>query len=292
MKQRITALLLALGLTVGLAACGQKAPAPDETVSPSPDATETVSPSPDVTPDPDPTEAAPTEEPDVTDLPDKGTPPADPSQPASSAAPSEAEQPSPTPTSTAKPTAKPTPTPAAKPTAKPTSTPAPTAKPTSAPVVDPTAQPTPTPTAKPTPKPTPEPAEPSDTPSIAVPAASEVYAAVSAVTGSGNLTDMSEVMDQFYNVSTGDLEDFVFYMPAMNATIEEIFIGRAKPGKVNAVKAACQSRLNGLKEDGEFYPDTGVYLDGAKLEVSGDWVILAVCDKPAEAVKAFKNAVK
>lgn len=278
MKQRITALLLALGLTVGLAACGQKAPAPDETVSPSPDATETVSPSPDVTPDPDPTEAAPTEEPDVTDLPDKGTPPPEATDPSCN---------TPVPaTPSAGTTVKPTPT------AKPTSTPAPTAKPTSTPVVDPTAQPTPTPTAKPTPKPTPEPAEPSDTPSIAVPAASEVYAAVSAVTGSGNLTDMSEVMDQFYNVSTGDLEDFVFYMPAMNATIEEIFIGRAKPGKVNAVKAACQSRLNGLKEDGEFYPDTGVYLDGAKLEVSGDWVILAVCDKPADAVKAFKNAVK
>lgn len=288
MKQRITALLLALGLTVGLAACGQKAPAPNESVSPSPDATETVSPSPDVTPDPDPTEAAPTEEPDVTDLPDKGTPPPEATDPSCNtpvpATPSAGTTVKPTPT------AKPTPTP--KPTAKPTSTPAPTAKPTSTPVVDPTAQPTPTPTAKPTPKPTPEPAEPSDTPSIAVPAASEVYAAVSAVTGSGNLTDMSEVMDQFYNVSTGDLEDFVFYMPAMNATIEEIFIGRAKPGKVNAVKAACQSRLNGLKEDGEFYPDTGVYLDGAKLEVSGDWVILAVCDKPADAVKAFKNAVK
>lgn len=238
MKQRITALLLALGLTVGLAACGQKTPVPDESVAPSPDATEAVSPIPDVTPDPDPTEGVSTQQPDVTELPDKGTPPPESTDPSCN-----------------------TPVPA-------------------------TPEPTPAET------PAPDPAEPSDTPSIAVPAASEVYAAVSAKTGSGNLSDMSEVMDQFYNISTDDLEDFVFYMPAMNATIEEIFIGRAKSGKVDAVKAACQSRLDGLKEDGEFYPDTGIYLDGAKLEVSGDWVILAVCDKPADAVKAFKDCVK
>ena len=82
MKQRIAALILALGLTAGLAACGPKTPAPeDETLSPSPAITEAVSPTPDVTPGPDPTEGDPTVEPDVTDLPDKGTPPpADPSQ--------------------------------------------------------------------------------------------------------------------------------------------------------------------------------------------------------------------
>lgn len=241
MKQRITALLLALGLTVGLVACGNKQP--------------------EQTPGPSPTQAATqtpegTQEPDVPSLPDKGTPPPeDPSQSPDILRPGDPGYVDPDPT----------------------------------PAPDVTTSPQPTPTPAATPEPTPE---PSDTPSIAVPAASEVYAAVSAVTGSGNLTDMSEVMDQFYNISTGDLEDFVFYMPAMNATIEEIFIGRAKSGKVDAVKAACQSRLDGLKEDGEFYPDTGVYLDGAKLEVSGDWVILAVCDKPGDAVKAFQNAVK
>lgn len=243
MKQRILALCLALGLVAGLTACGPKQP--DQTSDP--------------TPSTDPTQAATqtpvgTQAPDVPSLPDKGTPPADPTQNPPILTPGDPGYVDPDPT----------------------------------PAPDVTTPPQPTPTPAETPEPTPE---PSDTPSIANSAAN-VYAAVSAVTGSGNLTDMSEVMDQFYNISTGDLEDFVFYMPAMNATIEEIFIGRAKPGKVDAVKAACQSRLDGLKEDGEFYPDTGVYLDGAKLEVSGDWVILAVCDKPDDAVKAFQNAVK
>lgn len=235
MKQRILALLLALGLAVGLTACGPKTPAPDKTVSPSVEPTEAV------TPVPDPTEGVSTQQPDVTELPDKGTPP-----------------------------------PEADPTQLPGN------------IVSPDEQPSPTPAEMPAP----DPVEPSDTPSIAIPAASTVYDAVSAVTGSGNLSDMSEVMDQFYNISTGDLEDFVFYMPAMNATIEEIFIGRAKPGKADAVKAACQSRLDGLREDGEFYPDTGIYLDGAKVDTSGDWVILAVCDNADSAVKAFKDAVK
>lgn len=244
MKQRITALLLALGLTVGLAACtgGQTQQ----------------------TPAPDPTQDAAVVDPAVTDLPDKGTPPPEVTHHPDDHDPEPTHHPD-------------------------DHGPEPTHHPDDHHPEGPVDTPMPTPTPAETPAP--DPAEPSDTPSIANSAAN-VYAAVSAVTGSGNLSDMSEVMDQFYNISTDDLEDFVFYMPAMNATIEEIFIGRAKSGKVDAVKAACQSRLDGLKEDGEFYPDTGIYLDGAKLEVSGDWVILAVCDKPGDAVKAFKDAVK
>ncbi len=102
MKQRIAALILALGLTAGLAACGPKTPAPeDETLSPSPAITEAVSPTPDVTPGPAPTEGDPTVEPDVTDLPDKGTPPpADPSQDVTVSKPGDPDyvDPKPTPT--------------------------------------------------------------------------------------------------------------------------------------------------------------------------------------------------
>lgn len=236
MKHRITALLLALGLTVSLAACAEKLPERTDDPAPSQAATQT----PEGTPLPDPTETVPTVEPEESAIPDKGTPP---------------------PEGTREPIGDPT-----------------------APAVTPAPTPTPVETA---------PAEPSDTPSIAVPAASEVYSAVSKSAGDTTATmDASSVLENFYNLSADDLEDYVLYIPELSANIEEIFIARAKSGKVDTVKAACQSRLDGMKEEGAFYPGTGVYLDSAKIETSGDWVILCVCPDSAGAVKAFQGCVK
>lgn len=145
-------------------------------------------------------------------------------------------------------------------------------------------------------EPTAEPAaepEPSDVASIAVLAASEVYKAVSKSAGATAATmDASSVMENFYNLSAADLEDYVFYMPELSTNIEEIFIARAKEGKVDAVKAACQSRLGGLKEEAEFYPATGAYVADAKLVSEGSWVLFCVCPDSAGAVKAFLDCLK
>lgn len=212
----------------------------------------------DVPPTPDPSEsvtASPAGTVEPTDIPDKGTP-----------APSDevTTPPSQTPPAgSAEPTAQPTPTPA---------------------IGDPTAPPSAAPSVEP---------EPSDTPSIAIPAASTVYDTVSKSAGETTATmDASSVMENFYNLSTNDLEDFAFYMPELSAYTEEFFIARAKAGKLDAVKAACQSRLDGLKEDGATYPATAIYLDSAKIVTQGDWVMLCICPDVSGAVKAFQDAVK
>lgn len=249
MKQRFLALLLVLGLTVGLAACGgepaagEVSPSPDITVSPaSPipedtqptDAPVTDTQAPEETPSPDATEGA-TQAPDVTDVPDKGTP-----APAETSAPTAAATPAPADTATPSPTPAPTP----------------------------------------------------DAPAASATAA-DVYAAVAAAAGETSATmDASAVFENFYNLSTDDLEDFAFYLPELSAYTEEFFIGHAKSGKVDAVKAACQSRLDGLKEEGAFYPATALYLDDAKIVTQGDWVLLCVCPDAAGAVKAFQDSVK
>lgn len=233
MKHRITALALALGLSVSLTACGsQTDPAPGDSLAPSPDITQTV------TQAPAPSDAALASEPDVTPIPDKGTPPPD-----SDISPEPAQ---------------------------------------GAAVDEPTA--VPTPTAGP---------EPSDVASIGVLAASTVYKAVAKSAGATAATmDASSVMENFYNLSAADLEDYVFYMPELSANIEEIFIAHAKEGKVDAVKTACQSRLGGLKEDAEFYPATGAYVSDAKLVTEGNWVLFCVCPDSAGAVKAFQDCLK
>ena len=122
--------------------------------------------------------------------------------------------------------------------------------------------------------------------------AAELYSAwVNGGGGSANLSDLSVLLESYYDVSAGDLEDFVLYMPAMSAAIEEVFVGRAKSGKVNDVKAACQARLDDLKADAELYPATAGNLESAQLEVVGDWVVFAVCANGSALVKTVKDAV-
>lgn len=147
------------------------------------------------------------------------------------------------------------------------------------------------PAADPTPTPTPEPTEEAAlTPQL-------LYVwwcgLSSQYPGPGaNLSDMSSVMENYYDLSAGDLEDYVLYMPAMSSSMEEVFIAKAKPGKVSAVKSACESRLEDLKEDADLYPATAGNLDTAKIETIGDWVVLAVCATPGNLVKIVKDAVK
>lgn len=137
-----------------------------------------------------------------------------------------------------------------------------------------------------------QPAEtPSEAPSAA-PTAAEVYAQVSAVAGGNPMIDAGFVLEEFYNLSADDLEDFVFYMPEMSATTEEIFIARVKSGKMDAVKGACESRQQGMKEDGTMYPSAAVYVENSQIVTNGDWIMFAVAADSDAAVNAFNTCTK
>ena len=150
----------------------------------------------------------------------------------------------------------------------------------------PSPKPTPEPTAEPTPDPTPE------APSAGLTAA-DVYAKVSAVASGTAMMDSSFALDAFYpDLSEADFEDFVLYMPDASAKIEEILIGKVASGRMDAVKAACESRQQGMKEEAEFYATTGDYVDSYKLVINGDWIMFAVVANPAEAESAFHDCTK
>ncbi len=153
---------------------------------------------------------------------------------------------------------------------------------------------------------------PSDTPSTPAPSptpAPEATPAPQAVTAAGlreqfmssssqsdaptaGFVDMADHLSDFYDLDAAALEDFVLYMPDMSAALQEFFLARAKAGKAEEVKAACQSRLDGLREDAAFYPGTAQYVDAAKVETAGDWVLLAVCPEAERMVKLLQDSVK
>lgn len=129
------------------------------------------------------------------------------------------------------------------------------------------------------------------TPIDKAPTAAEVYTAVSAAAGGTSATtNLTDSLGSFYDIQTSDLEDYALYIPAISATREEIFVAKVKPGKMDAVKSACQSRLQSLQEDAEIYPDTGAYVAEAKLVTNGNWVMFCVVPNASGAVNAFQNS--
>lgn len=122
--------------------------------------------------------------------------------------------------------------------------------------------------------------------------AEEVMAAVSAVAGGSAMEDFSFAVSEFYGDSEDNAEEFALYMPSMSSNIEEIFIARVKSGKMDDVKAACESRQKGMAEDAALYPDTGTYVSNYKLVTEGDWILFCVCENPDRAVEAFQNSIK
>lgn len=155
----------------------------------------------------------------------------------------------------------------------------------------PTAQPTPTPVAIGDPT-----APPVEEPRNAKTAAElrEFFMLTSSQSDAptSGFSNMADYLDSFYNLSADDLADFVFYMPDMSTALQEFFLARAKEGKVETVKAACESRLQGLKEEAEFYPGTADFVDSAKVEAVGDWVVLAVCPEAGRMGKILQDVTQ
>lgn len=151
------------------------------------------------------------------------------------------------------------------------------------PVVKPLETQTPSKDPDPTPAPTEEPEAP------AALTAADIYSKVSAVCGGNPMSDVGFVLEEFYNLSVDDLEDFVFYMPEMSATNEEIFIAKAKSGKLNDIKTACESRHQGFKEEAGMYPAAAEYVENAKIVTNGDWIMFALAADSDAAVKAFND---
>lgn len=264
MKLRILPLILVLALALAGCTGGQVA---ENTQSPAPtpditDAAESTPPSQEPTPTPAPSpEATPVSDP--TEVPAEATPVSDPIEVPADATPA--------PAYTHHPDAHHTVTPAPAYTHHPD-------------VHHPAASPTPTPSA--TPEPTPEPA--------AVTAQSLYEAAMS---GAGlkvaDFVDNSDYMTAFYTtMDTSNLDEFIYCSVGMSATNQEFFIAKVKSGKVDAVKSACQDRLQGMKEEMETYPDSGIYVDSYQLVTKGDWLMFCVCPDAAKAVEAFKNGIK
>ena len=202
-----------------------------------------------------------------------------------------------------------TPSPSPSPEATPSETPEPTESPEPSETPEPTESAQPSESQKPSESPAPsgsqkpsespapsESQQPSETPAPSEsPSASVVQSIWNQVSG----LERPEMMDldaallsDLYGIDPADLVEFVAKMPLVSANINEFLIAQCAPGRVDAVKAACESRLATLQSSANQYPETAELLENYKLVTSGDYILFCIDGNADAMVEAFNTYAK
>ena len=198
-----------------------------------------------------------------------------------------------TPSETPEPTesAQPSETPEPSESAQPSESQKPSESPKPSESQKPSESPKPSETQKPSESPKPsESQQPSESPSASV--VQSIWNEVSGL-DRPNLMDMDEVLlSDLYGIDPADLVEFVAKMPLVSANINEFLIAQCAPGRVDAVKAACESRLATLQSSASQYPETAELLENYKLVTSGDYILFCIDGNADAMVEAFNTYAK
>ena len=255
MNKKLLALALSGALTLSLlAACGSPDAEGSAPPASTPPATESLTPSPSP-------EATPSETPEPTESPEPSETP----EPTESAQPSESQKPSESP--------------APSESQKPSESPAPSEsqKPAESPAPSESQQPSETPA-------------PSESPSASV--VQSIWNQVSGLERPEMMDLDAALLSDLYGIDPADLVEFVAKMPLVSANINEFLIAQCAPGRVDAVKAACESRLATLQSSASQYPETAELLENYKLVTSGDYILFCIDGNADAMVEAFNTYAK
>ena len=267
MNKKLLALALSGALTLSLlAACGSPDAEGSAPPASTPPATESLTPSPSP-------EATPSETPEPTESPEPSETP----EPTESAQPSESQKPSesPAPSGSQKPSESPAPSESQKPSESPA--PSGSQKPTESPAPSESQQPSETPA-------------PSESPSASV--VQSIWNQVSGLERPEMMDLDAALLSDLYGIDPADLVEFVAKMPLVSANINEFLIAQCAPGRVDAVKAACESRLATLQSSASQYPETAELLENYKLVTSGDYILFCIDGNADAMVEAFNTYAK
>ena len=192
----------------------------------------------------------------------------------------------PEPTESAQPSETPEPTESAQPSEsqKPSESPKPSE------TQKPSESPKPSETQKPSESPKPsESQQPSESPSASV--VQSIWNEVADLDRPDMMDMDAALLSDLYGIESSDLVEFIGKMPLMSAHVNEFLIAQCAPGRVDAVKAACEARLETLKA-GNMYPETLTLLENYKLVTSGDYLLFCIDEHADAMVEAFNTYAK
>ena len=183
-----------------------------------------------------------------------------------------------------------TPTPTPSPEVTPSETPEPTesAQPSETPEPSESTQPSESQQPSESPKPS-ESQQPSESPSASV--VQSIWNEVADLDRPDMMDMDAALLSDLYGIESSDLVEFIGKMPLMSAHVNEFLIAQCAPGRVDAVKAACEARLETLKA-GNMYPETLILLENYKLVTSGDYILFCIDEHADAMVEAFNTSAK
>ena len=118
------------------------------------------------------------------------------------------------------------------------------------------------------------------------------------ITALGEMPMLMDVPEEYlaeadnYGIDTADLEDYIAKMPGMMVHATEFFIAKVKDGKMDAVKAALESRQAKLDAQWALYlPDQHELVKNYKLTTNGSYIFFAVSEYAEQAEKLFNDAI-
>ena len=154
----------------------------------------------------------------------------------------------------------------------------------------PSESPKPSETQKPSESPKPsESQQPSESPSASV--VQSIWNEVADLDRPDMMDMDAALLSDLYGIESSDLMEFIGKMPLMSAHVNEFLIAQCAPGRVDAVKAACEARLETLKA-GNMYPETLTLLENYKLVTSGDYILFCIDEHADAMVEAFNTYAK
>lgn len=221
-----------------------------------------------------------------------GSPDAEGSAPPASTPPAtESLTPSPSPEATPSETPEPTESPEPSETPEPTESaqPSESQKPSESPAPSGSQKPSESPAPSESQKPSESPA-PSESPSASV--VQSIWNQVSGLERPEMMDLDAALLSDLYGIDPADLVEFVAKMPLVSANINEFLIAQCAPGRVDAVKAACESRLATLQSSASQYPETAELLENYKLVTSGDYILFCIDGNADAMVEAFNTYAK
>ena len=221
-----------------------------------------------------------------------GSPDAEGSAPPASTPPAtESLTPSPSPEATPSETPEPTESPEPSETPEPTESaqPSESQKPSESPAPSGSQKPSESPAPSESQKPAESPA-PSESPSASV--VQSIWNQVSGLERPEMMDLDAALLSDLYGIDPADLVEFVAKMPLVSANINEFLIAQCAPGRVDAVKAACESRLATLQSSASQYPETAELLENYKLVTSGDYILFCIDGNADAMVEAFNTYAK
>ena len=195
-----------------------------------------------------------------------------------------------TPTPTPSPEVTPSETPEPTESAQPSETPEPSESTQPSESQKPSESPKPSETQKTSERPNPsESQKPSESPSASV--VQSIWNEVADLDRPDMMDMDAALLSDLYGIESSDLMEFIGKMPLMSAHVNEFLIAQCAPGRVDAVKAACEARLETLKA-GNMYPETLTLLENYKLVTSGDYILFCIDEHADAMVEAFNTYAK